>query len=234
MFRASVERWRSLAASTTDEIAPSHILALIQRESGGEPGLIGKSGDLGLMQCHPLTLQSYNDAHPTAPISREQMTGRTSSDTAAQVRCGVWYLRRCLAAVAAIDPARFPWPARPPTDDHLRFSDLCYSAGVQAFKSYRAAVLATGAPDSFEALADAAPGPPSLTNPRHRIPPRKFAHARAVLHLTRTDGGSAPQPPIISYEPQPTTSPAPFAALALIALLAFGLAHAEKSRRFGV
>lgn len=234
MFRAPIERWRALASRIAPDLDVRQILGVIQRESFGAAGTLGSSGDLGLMQVAPGTLDSYNKTHPNAQITRAQMLGTSPEDAAAQIRAGSTYLRSCLKnARALLGTARAPWPSAPASDEQILFSDLAYGCGFGALKAYRAAVLRTGAPDTFEALAAAAPGPPSLTNPRHRIPPRKFAHARAVLYLTRNDGEPGTPPPrIATREPEPRaeTSGAPLLMLAAAAAFFFATKRSAAGR----
>ncbi len=228
MFVDLVERWRPAAQRQAGKLPVAWILATIQRESGGQPGARGHAGDYGLMQTKPATISSYNAANPRTPVEMSEILGTSEADGEKQIAVGAWYLRRCASAINELDSTRFPWPAASPTDDQIRYADLCYSAGVQGFLNYRTAALGAGVPDTFERLASFAPGVG-----RWQIPPRKFGHARAVLALTLSDGASSGTP-----GPRPSTSgpvskranredstgasAGGFALLALLGLLALG------------
>lgn len=198
MFAAHVERWRYLAREEAPDLPASLVLAVIVRESNGRPGLVGSSGDLGLMQVNPVTLDTYNKNNP--PISVSTMTSKDADSARLQVRAGVWVLRRGLAAVHALDPVAYPWPDAPPTDEQIRKADLVYSAGGGAFSAYRRRVLDVAGSDAFEVLASFSPGPPGLPK-WARIPARKFGHARAVLAMTRGDSGGGSSPPSVVVRP---------------------------------
>lgn len=208
MFRPSVERWRAAAEAIAPDLPAAWILGVIDRESRGKPGAKGGTGDYGLMQCKPVVLAGYNDSTPGDPVTMAELVGQTERDGWQQIKVGSWYLRKCANRIHLLGRGRFPWPGEPPTDDQIRYSDLCYSAGVGGFLGYRAHELAGGAPDTFEGLAARAPG-----SGKFQIPARKFGHARAVLSLTRTDGASESwRPGARLPDPRPP-APRPFPVL---------------------
>ena len=226
-FAPHVERWRYLAIDEAPDLPPGLVLAVITRESNGRPGLVGSSGDLGLMQVNPGTLTGYNARNP--PISFEQMTGKDAGAARLQVRAGVWVLRRALLAVHKLDPVRYPWPKGPPSDEQILKSDLVYAAGAGAVEHYRRRVLSMTGSDDVAILASYAPGPPGLDR-KWQIPARKFGHGRAVLSMARADtggGGGAPRPPVVV--PQPSAGGGAVLLLAAL-LLAWGAARSRSAR----
>lgn len=82
---------RALAAEAEAvQVDPLLVLAMIEVESGYDPGAASHAGARGLMQLLPATMQREMEAlgHP----------GASPEDPVANVRAGVRYLRRCLDA----------------------------------------------------------------------------------------------------------------------------------------
>jgi hypothetical protein len=100
------------------------ILALIDRESSGVPGIVNaKSGAAGLMQVMPIALDSYNKTHAQkfAPADLQDRVNGI-----AQIRIGVWVLGQFWRAAHGWLSTKL---AAVPIDELARFADLFYAAG---------------------------------------------------------------------------------------------------------
>lgn len=105
-----IERWRRIAASVAPDIPTDLLLAIINNESNGQPGIpAGKKTPVcvalptstggsktvcrayGLMQTVPATIDFYNRSNKT--VTFNQISGSTDSDAAAQIAVGAFYLR---------------------------------------------------------------------------------------------------------------------------------------------
>lgn len=189
-FLRRVERWRSLAARVAPDLPVGLILAVIQRESGGVPGDVSRTGDYGLMQTKLVHLIGWNRAHPHNQITKENLRGTSRDDAEKQIKLGVGYLRTCLNTVHRWNPARWPWSNVAPPDklqlDQLMYSDLCYKQGIAGTRRKRAAAIRAGYPDTFQGMERFAPG---------WGPGKPWAHARGVARLWASDTGRQPPPP---------------------------------------
>jgi hypothetical protein len=106
------------------------ILAIIDVESRGVPGLTNpKSGASGLMQIMPGTLNSYNDAHSSAPISIEELRSSGAVAAVAQIRVGLWVLATYWKSAYKYLAGRL---STIPIDELSRIADLFYVAGPGA------------------------------------------------------------------------------------------------------
>lgn len=120
-----VERWRDLVraelARAGYPLPPEHVLALMYRESRGDPAAKSKKGALGLLQVMPITLREYNRQHKT-DISLAQL----ASSPQTQVRVGLWVLGDYMRQVAAYLRQRIGTVA---LDDLIRITDIFYATG---------------------------------------------------------------------------------------------------------
>lgn len=178
-FAAAVLRWLPDAQRIAPDLDPAHVLAIIEQESKGKPGIIGSSSDLGLMQFNPRFLADFNTRHKTR-ITKANLTGTSKEDTDAQLYVGTVVLRRCLQHVHDADPHAHPWPPARPTDEQILSADLCYSAGAGAYDAARRAAVKGGYKPTFAALELVSRTSQEIP-PNLRIPARKFGHARRVL-----------------------------------------------------
>lgn len=182
-FAAAVLRWLPDVQRIAPDLDPAHVLAIIEQESGGKPGIVGTSSDLGLMQYNPRFLDDFNRLHKTR-ITKKHLTGTSKEDTDAQLYVGTVVLRRCLQHAHDADPRAHPWPPSRPTDEQILAADLCYSAGAGAYDAARRAASKGGYKPTFAALELASRSSDDI--PAHlRIPARKFGHARRVLTAVR-------------------------------------------------
>lgn len=176
--------------TTPAAIPVSLILAIITRESGGEPGRAGRSSDDGLMQVKPAVVQEYNKRH-AEKISHAAMRGTDQLSARKQIKVGTWYILHCLKLVNSWNPIAAPWPYGPLTDYQIRLADLCYARGGPGTKKLRARALGAGYPDTFEGIELFR----ETHDPTWGTPGRPFKHAAAVLRMTRADGTGSTKPP---------------------------------------
>lgn len=191
MFRPKVERWRSIVRKVAPGIPASLVLAIITRESGGEPGLPGRSRDDGLMQCKPAVVAGYNKVYPDKPINHARMRGIDIDSATDQIRVGSWFIGHCLRLVHKWNPKAAPAPAAPLTDYQILLADLCYARGGPGTKALRKRALAAGYPDTFDGLYSYR----QAHQPQWGKPGWPFRHASSVLDMTRKNGvGSKKKP----------------------------------------
>lgn len=105
------------------------VLAVIDRESSGMPGLVNaQSGAMGLMQVMPVVVRDYNAATGDA-ISHDALKGKTEGDALKQIRIGVWVLVRFWRSAYKYLSGRSDVMK---ADDLARIADLFYVAGPGA------------------------------------------------------------------------------------------------------
>ena len=191
MFNRRTEKLRGLVVSVT-RIPVAYVLATIQSESGG---IIGKTGKvaLGLMQVLKSTLRSFNEK-TGGSFTVSNMTGKTERDARAQIQVGSWYLKRCLVAVHNVDPALFPWPVGPMSDQQAQYASLCYLQGIGGFLSYRRRALRAGYTDNLEGMeryhnmVETDFGKPYN---------RPFRYVHKVFNLYKKDRGGVPSEALV-------------------------------------
>lgn len=104
------------------------ILAVIDIESSGVPGLVNKkSGASGLMQVMPIVVEDYNKAHPKNQTTIKRM--RESTMGPEQIRVGVWILGRFWKSAYKYLKSRLE---NVPIDELMKIADLFYVAGPGA------------------------------------------------------------------------------------------------------
>jgi len=129
----SVARWKDVAQAELDKLgAPlpvEHVLAIMQRESGGKPGAVNpSSGASGLMQVMPIALTDYNQNHKVK-YTMAQLRDKSAHGAAIQIRVGAWILARFVQSAYRYIKKRVGVVA---LDDLIRIADTFYAAGPGA------------------------------------------------------------------------------------------------------
>jgi soluble lytic murein transglycosylase-like protein len=96
-FTAEVERWRSLSLTTSDlvlhatgvRVDDDLLLALVDVESGGDPGARSRAGAVGLTQVEPATFHDLQTRH------RELLGGGSLQEPRTNLLAGGIYLADC-------------------------------------------------------------------------------------------------------------------------------------------
>jgi len=227
-FRPPVERWRGTAAAVSPPGLPVDlVLAEIELESGGKPGICSSANACGLMQVKPSVVLQYNASHKPIPFDR--MRGTTPEAAADQIRIGAWLLDHHLRIMNKREPARAPYPAGPVTDWQARAADLRYSHGGGAFDRLRAAARTAGFPDDFDGWREyQQTHNPSWTSEN------PFFHAFAAWELAQAAGGTR-RDMLARYggtspgKPSRVTARAGTGGAGFLALLALAIAAARKA-----
>lgn len=125
-----VERWRPVVeqelARLKAPLPPEHVLSVMQRESGGNPGAVNtSSGASGLLQVMPIALKDYNQNH-RVKYTMAQLRGHSSQSTAIQVRVGLWVLMTFVKGAYRYLKKRLGQVA---LDDLIRVADTFYATG---------------------------------------------------------------------------------------------------------
>jgi len=145
-----IERFRKYVLWECKDIPPDLILAIIQNESGGQPGIAGRRGTkcgplpsvnggtrdvcqaYGLMQIHPHTVASWNEKGDEVAFI-EDMEGNDERAIRLQIRIGCWYLARCVAGLHRWDSSAFPSISSiNATEDQVRLALIGYAVGLGA------------------------------------------------------------------------------------------------------
>ena len=131
----AVEKWREIAQKEINDsgvpLPVEHILAIIQRESGGTVGALNPTGgDSGLMQVNPISLEEYNRNNDKKyPIA--QLRQKTESSAAIQIRVGLWILAYYLKMAYRYLKRRLGYVA---LDDLIKITDTFYASGPKRSK----------------------------------------------------------------------------------------------------
>lgn len=157
----STAKWAEPAAA---EIArqglpfpPQFLLAIIDVESTGVPGLINpKSGASGLMQVMPIALESYNHAHA---VKYSMADMRDKQNGIAQIRVGAWLAGQFWRNAYSYLSKRL---AQVPIDQIAKIADLMYAAGPSFMRKH----LEKLPTPTFEAFEAAYPKSNALPHPR--------------------------------------------------------------------
>src|SRR5436190_19161111 len=99
------------AAARRYNVDPLLVMAVVWRESRFQPGIRGRSGEIGLMQIQANAAQEWADAEHIAGFDHEQCV-----DPATNTLAGVFYLGKLLKRYAH-------------TDDPLPYALADYNAG---------------------------------------------------------------------------------------------------------
>lgn len=131
-----VEKWRDIASREISQLGVplpvEHILAIIQRESGGTAGAVNaSSGASGLMQVMAIALKDYNQNHERK-FTMDQLRGHDTGSAAIQIRVGTWILSRFLKGAYRYLKPRL---GTVPLDDLIKVTDTFYAAGPGNAKS---------------------------------------------------------------------------------------------------
>lgn len=159
----NARRWEPIAQAELDRhkcpLPVDLVLALIDRESSGIPGLVNaQSGAMGLGQVMPVVVRDYN-AVTGDNISHEDLKGKSDADAEKQIRIAVWVLLRFWRSAHRYLIRRNP---NHNPDDLARIADLFYVAGPGATQRK----LNTLENPTWQAIEDRFPEWNALPHPR--------------------------------------------------------------------
>lgn len=159
----NARRWEPIAQAELDlhkcPLPVDLVLALIDRESSGIPGLVNaQSGAMGLGQVMPIVVRDYN-AVTGDNISHADLKGKTDTDAEKQIRISVWVLLRFWRSAHRYLTRRNP---NHNPDDLARIADLFYVAGPGATQKKLNAL----ASPTWAAIQDRYPDWNALPHPR--------------------------------------------------------------------
>jgi hypothetical protein len=107
-------------------LPPELVLAVMARESRGNPGVINpSSGASGLMQVMPIALKDYN-RHNSPTISMDYMQLKNDGGARAQIRVGLWILARFWRGAYRYLKKKL---GEVPLDDLAKTADFFYASG---------------------------------------------------------------------------------------------------------
>ena len=151
------------------------LLAIVQTESGGVPGLVSKlpSGcaelptdaggkrsscnDLGLCQINPTTAVTYNAQGFKPGVTYDDLIGSDERAIRQQIRVGAWLVAWIGAQLHRYDPKRFPAQIDPRSADQCKLIFSAYAAGWGALKDKMDKLIAGGIAPSFAAISRSFP-----------------------------------------------------------------------------
>lgn len=240
-FPSSVERWRGAArtwsawAAELNHVAldESDVLALILRESGGNPTIVSPTGYRGLGQIGVAALTDYNNAQ-SEPYQVPLAWLTDAAHGSEQVRVVAWHLARGRTIVAA-------WGMPDAVSNAGLWCDARYGWGAgnlrSAIKRFEAA---NGRLPTFDELAAAEPNA-GWSERRQKFNVRPWVHARANQRVAAADRALQKKNPAETIANAETAgdigAPAiPWAAFALgglgAILVAFGMGFAYVRHTF--
>jgi hypothetical protein len=171
--------WDPLIETYAGRVPVAFVRALIHGESGGNSQLENPASHAaGLLQITEIVRRDWNEAHPAAPVSRDQLF-----DPEINVRIGAALLNRIVQVYARHPTLRMDWTSR-------RYAELValgWNAGYSDHGGVGLAVThleAAGAepPDvTIDSVARVAAGLPQAA--RFVSRPDRIAYARAVADL---------------------------------------------------
>jgi hypothetical protein len=225
-LKPAVVRWRDIVseelASAKAPMPTNLVLALIQQESGGQPGLVAGvgAGDgshaAGLMKCIEAVRVDYNRL-TGGGVSQADLRGADVESARKQVRVGVWLLARKWGQVRAYLDANGG-----PTDTRnvALLADNAYAMGWGSLKRQLVNLEAAGRPLTEDALV--------AHNPEWGRPANDpLRHARVVwARYEAAEGTVGPIPAPLPEEEaeRPFAYMAGAAALALVVIVVLALA----------
>lgn len=244
-FKQSVERWRPLVRSARWYLGPhteNISLANMLVESNGDPGRVAytdvpkgytdsemscglpgfmRRRALGLLQCAPTVVRSYNNAPVNPPniwVTPCEMAGKTIADAQKQIEVGLYAEQMAWLTSLGRQPFK-----QDLTDENILMFRLCYHAGPYGFKAQLARTVAAGFPGTFAGM--------ERYNPKWGAPDRPFLGARRMLSEYKKAIG-LPATDVPPYEPGPAPGPSGGGG-ALLLLLALAAAAFAFKRRTG-
>lgn len=175
-FNNSVERWREWATWEAKDVPVDLLLAIVQAESDGKPGVksAGPSNcadlptdagqveticnDLGLCQISPQTAQFFNSHAPPPGLTLDDLTGSDERAVRQQLRAGAWYLAYCSAGLNQSYPQRFKAKSIADADDNqIKVALAAYGAGLGGTREKLAILSARRLPLTFVQLSASFP-----------------------------------------------------------------------------
>jgi soluble lytic murein transglycosylase-like protein len=203
--------WDPLIEKYAGRVPVAFIRALIHGESGGNSQLENPASHAaGLLQITEIVRRDWNDAHPDAPVGRDQLF-----DPEINVRLGAALLNRIVQVYARHRTLQPDWGARRYTELVALGWNAGYSdhGGVGLAVSHLEAAGAQPADVTVDSVARVAAGLPEAS--RFVSRPDRIAYARAVADLYL---GSRKAPVVASHG-------GVGGPIVVAALGAFGLAH---------
>lgn len=154
MWRRQVEQWRQYVIWESGGAPPDLILSIINNESEGSAGeparvrtkhsreLPTRAGGsrlvdraYGLMQCVPLVVIDFNNAHPQKPVYWEDISGTDGNSGRLQIRVGCWLFRKMVRNLNRDFPEAYPGTnAGNAPPEHLTAALVAYARGYGALK----------------------------------------------------------------------------------------------------
>lgn len=135
VFKRSVLRWQNDVQMEIDSggypFPSDFILAIMQAESGGHPGLVSPAGASGLMQVMPGTLKEYNK-HNKPSISLARLRSKADAAGPDQIRTGLWVIGRYIKTASNYLSSR---TNTVPIGDLIKVSLVMYNAGPGATRA---------------------------------------------------------------------------------------------------
>jgi hypothetical protein len=180
-FSAKVERWRDSArkwsawSSELNHVAldESDVLALINRESGGDPEIVSPTGYRGLGQIGVDALLDYNNAmSEPLQVPLAWLTSAEHGDE--QARVIAWHMARGRTLVSA-------WGMPDAVANAALWSDARYAWGAGNLRKALARFKSSnGRLPTFDELALAEPNA-GWSEKRQKFNVRPWIHARAIV-----------------------------------------------------
>jgi len=171
----AVEVHRQAVEWERRDVPAEIMLAIVQTESGGVPGLVsalpsgcaelptdtgGKRSacnDLGLCQINPTTAVTYNAQGFKPPVTYDDLIGKDERAIRQQIRVGAWLVAWIAAKLHAYDPKRWPKQINPNNVDQCKLIFSAYAAGWGALREKLQALNAGGIAPSYSAIARSFP-----------------------------------------------------------------------------
>ncbi len=183
-------RWQPVVIKELGQMGlpfpPGLILAVIDVESNGVPGLVNaSSGASGLMQVMPSALDWYNKSH-ALKFSMSDM--RSKEGGPAQIRVGTWLIGQFWRIAYAYLSKRLP---AVPIDQLAKIADLMYAAGPGCIRKLMDKLPTA----SFEAFETAYPKSNALPHPRRvydRVDLTTFSSPMIMSWINTSVQSSAP------------------------------------------
>lgn len=178
MFIVPVERWRATAEPIAERfgIPTNTILAIITRETGGNPRAVSSAGAVGLMQTRGSVIKTYNANAGTSWTPSDVLNSPSLG-----IEIGAWLYSLHYSRVGS---AKNAW-------ERFALADLAYCQGWQAFKNLVASAGQTLADLSWQALKDFAP---SWGAPEHPWNHSRYVADQSTMTGSGPSGSAGPGP----------------------------------------
>lgn len=173
----NIEKYRTYVEWECKDLPPDLMLAVIQHESGGVAGAIGKgetkwgsipstnsqSGKvnvnhaLGLCQVIPPNVESWNENPNNETVYLEDMTGTDERAIRLQIRLGCWIMASGFHGLSKFYPENFVSSGKDSNANEIRLALVAYAIGIGALKEKLDQLKAEGKALTYEQLAESFP-----------------------------------------------------------------------------